>query len=121
MLGVMVLPAQMQDRDGAKLLFDSVRETMPNLLVIYADGGYAGQLVLMTALLFGWLLRVVPRNTQQNGFTVLRRRWIVERTFAWLGKYRRLYKDCERLRQSSEGFIRIAMINLMLHRLAVGS
>ena len=67
-----------------------------------------------------WTLEIVKRSEDAVGFAVLPKRWIVERTFAWLGKYRRLSKDYETLTESSESMIHIAMINLMLHRLKPG-
>jgi len=87
--------------------------------VIWADGGYAGQFVDWA---IGWYRRVIEivKRTESPKFVVLPKRWIVERTFAWLGKYRRLSKDYETLTQSSEAMIRIAMINVMLHRLSPG-
>ena len=68
----------------------------------------------------GWVLQVVKRTDDMKGFVVLPKRWIVERTFAWLGRYRRLSKDYEEQTRNSETMIRLAMINLMLHRLAPG-
>lgn len=66
----------------------------------------------------GWMMEIVKRRGDVKGFAVLPRRWIVERTFGWLGRYRRLSKDYETLAENSETLIRIAMINLMVHRLA---
>ena len=83
--------------------------------LIWADGGYSGQLIDWARKLGRWIVQIVKRS--EPGFVVLPKRWIVERTFAWLGKYRRLSKDYETLPESSESMIRIAMINLMLHRL----
>ncbi len=89
----------------------------PRLRLIWADGGYAGQLIDWAREVGGWLLEIVPRPTEQRGFQVLPRRWVVERTFAWLGRCRRLSKDYEALPESSEARIQIAMIHLMLRRL----
>lgn len=114
----MVLPASVQDRDGGLLLLAGERGKWPRLRCVHADGGYGGQLVAMTAVLCDWLLDIVRRNEEARGFEVIRKRWIVERTFSWLDKCRRLSKDYERRRETSEGFIHVAMINLMLHRLA---
>lgn len=114
----MVLPASIQDRDGGLLLLTEERGKWPRLTCIYADGGYAGQLVLMIAVLCDWLLDIVKRSDDAKGFQVIRKRWIVERTFSWLDKCHRLSKDYERLQETSENMVRIAMINLMLHRLA---
>lgn len=86
--------------------------------VVFRDGGYAGQLVEWTKRLGQWTLQIVKRNGDVASFCVLPKRWIVERTFAWLGRYRRLSKDYEALPESSESMILIAMINLMSRRLA---
>jgi len=88
-------------------------------LLIWADGGYSGQpMIDWVFALAGWLFEVVKRSDDVKGFQVLPRRWVVERTFAWLGRYRRLSKDYEVLPQTSEAFIYAAMVNLMLTRLA---
>ena len=113
----MVHAACIQDRDGAKLALAQLKGQFPRLKLIWADGGYAGQLVGWTKDFGGWILEIVKRNADLKGFVVLPKRWIVERTFAWLGKYRRLSKDYETLTDSSRAMIQIAMINLMAHRL----
>jgi len=74
--------------------------------------------VTKIAALCDWLLDIVKRGDKADGFQVIRKLWIVERTFSWLDKFRRLSKDYERLHETSESWVRIAMINLMLHRLA---
>jgi putative transposase len=119
-LAVVVHPANIQDRDGAKLVLECARNTFSRLRLIWADGGYAGKLI-------EWVrnvrehrklrLEIVKRNYNIKGFVVLPRRWVVERTFGWLGRYRRLSKDYEQLTCSSEAMIYIAMIGLMLKRL----
>ena len=106
-----------QDRDGAKYVFLRVRQKFESLKLVWADGGYAGQLVEWVALFCKFVLQIVRRNEDQKGFVLLPRRWVVERTFGWLGRYRRLSKDYEFLTQSSEAMVYAAMINLMLHRL----
>ena len=94
------------------------------LKVIWADGMYEGSPAFWAQWIGGWMLRVVKRpdagdaKAKAKGFVVLPKRWVVERTFAWLGRYRRMSKDYEFLTQSSETMIYLAMINLMLHRLA---
>jgi len=94
---------------------------MPNdnkLLVGREDGGYAGQLIDWVEVTFGWLLEIVKRSDKAEGFQVIPRRWVVERTFGWLGRYRRLSKEYEYLTETSEAMIYAAMIHLMLRRLA---
>jgi putative transposase len=91
---------------------------LPRLERIWADGGYAGQLVDWVRERTGWELEIVRRADDLKGFVVLPKRWIVERTFAWLNKCRRLRTDYEHLVASSEALIRLAMISLMARRLA---
>ncbi|MGH9571745.1 MAG: IS5 family transposase [Candidatus Angelobacter sp.] len=120
-LVVVVHAASIQDRDGAKLALRQLAAGFGRLRLIWADGGYAGQLVAWVAALgCHWVLQIVKRNADVKGFKVLPKRWIVERTFGWLGRYRRHSKDYEALTESSEAMIRISMINLMLHRLKPG-
>jgi putative transposase len=116
-LAVVVHPANIQDRDGAKLVLEKLLGLFPRLKLIWADGGYAGKLVDWTAQLGQWVLEIVRRNDDLKGFVVLPRRWIVERTFGWLGRYRRLSKDYEELPATSENMILLAMTSLMLRRL----
>jgi putative transposase len=113
LLAVVVHPANIQDRDGAKLVLKRIRRQLPRLQLIWADGGYAGQLVQWVHKHCGWILQTVLRPVGVKGFVVLPRRWVVERTFAWLGRYRRLSKDYERLSETSETLIYIAMIHRM--------
>lgn len=86
--------------------------------LIWADGGYAGELVRWVATVCGWVLEIIKRAEGVCGFAVLPRRWVVERTFAWLGKYRKLSKDYEALAETSEAFIYAAMVHVMVRRLA---
>ena len=116
-LAVVVHAANIQDRDGAKLLFAKVKGCFPRMKLIWADGGYAGKLVDWLAGFCQWTLEIVKRCDDMVGFQVLPRRWVVERTFGWLGRYRRLSKDYEYLTETSEAMIQIAMIQLMLRRL----
>ena len=109
--------ASIQDRDGAKLALTKLVGLFPRLKLIWADGGYAGQLIDWVKNLGGWMLEIVKRSDSLKGFVVLPKRWIVERTFGWLGRYRRLSKDYEEQTASSEAMIHIAMTKLMLHRL----
>lgn len=91
---------------------------MPRLAKLWADAGYGGTLVDWVQAEAGWELEVVAKPPGQTTFVVLPKRWIVERTFAWLGKCRRLSKDYEHLITSSVALIRLAMMGLMLRRLA---
>ena len=114
----MVHAASLQDRDGAKLVFDKIKGQFTRLKLIWADGAYAGQLVEWVKNACGWLLEIVRRNQGAKGFQLLPRRWVVERTFGWFGRYRRLSKDYEFQTDTSENMVLIAMIQVMVHRLA---
>ena len=116
-LAVVVHAANVQDRDGAKLVLARLAGRFPHLALIWADGGYAGQLVDRVRTTWHWLLTIVSKPTDTPGFVVLPKRWIVERTFGWLGRCRRLSKDYEALPETSETWIYVAMIHLMLRRL----
>jgi len=118
LLAVIVHGADLQDRDGAKYLLTYIAEWLPRVHTIVADGGYAGTLVRWVRDTFDWTLTVVKRTAEMVGFELLPTRWIVERTFAWLGNYRRLSKDYEGRTEVSEAFVYVAMIHLMLRRLA---
>ena len=109
-----------QDRDGARLVLDRLGQRFGRLRLIWADGGYAGQLVEWVKTVYHRTLEIVKRSDDLTGFVVLPKRWIVERTFSWLYRYRRLSKDYEQLPENSEAMILIAMINLMSRRLAHG-
>jgi len=124
LLGVSVTSAAVQDRDGARELLHKVWFIFCRLQVIWADGGYAGQLLDWVKALRPWgklHLEIVKRSEQATGFAVVRKRWIVERTFAWLYQRRRLVRDYERRIDHSEAFIYIAMIGLMTKRLALST
>lgn len=116
-LAVVVHAANIQDRDGAKLVLALLKGRCPRLKLIWADGGYAGQLIEWTRKLGRWVLEIVRRSDDLKGFVVLPKRWIVERTFAWFGRYRRLSKDYETLTNSSEAVIYLSMTHLMVRRL----
>lgn len=119
LLMVTVLPANIQDRDGARQLLAAWFRQTPRRRVrhIWADGGYAGTLIQWTKTLWRCTLEVVKRN-ELHTFKVLPRRWVVERTFGWLGRYRRLNRDYERQAHTGETMVYVAMIRLMLKRLA---
>ena len=119
MLAVVAHSATLQDRPGAKLVLAALAASgCPRVRLVWADGGYRGKLLAWVQEHCGWLLQIVKRNDDVKGFQVLPKRWIVERTFAWLSRYRRLSKDYEYLTASSEAMITSAMIHLMLVRLA---
>ena len=86
--------------------------------LIWADAGYAGKLIEWVWALTDWALEIVKRPRDSHHFQVLPRRWVVERTFAWLSRCRRLSKDYEALSDTTEAWIHIAMVHLMLRRLA---
>lgn len=117
LLEVVVHPADIQDRDGAKLVLKKIKKWFKRLELIWADGGYAGKLIGWTKRYCKLTLEIVKRNTDLKGFHILPKRWIVERTFGWFGRYRRLSKDYEYHPDTSENMIYIAMINLMVKRL----
>ena len=113
---VVVTAASVQDRDGARLVFEAARgET--RLQKIRADGGYAGKLVPLTRQNFGWNLEIVKRSDDVKGFEVLPHRWIVERTFGWLGRYRLFCREHEATIASSTTNIYLGMSHIMLRRL----
>jgi putative transposase len=106
--------ASIQDRIGARLVLSKLWGLFPRLKIIWADAGYTGELVFWAAEFGEWLLSIIRRT--EKGFKVLPRRWVVERTFAWLGQFRRLSKDYEELTTTSEAMIQLAMIQLMVRR-----
>jgi putative transposase len=120
-LMVVVHAANIQDRDGAKIVLERVKGKFARLQLIWADGGYRGQLVEWVQNVCGRVLEIVKRNDDVKGFQVLPHRWVVERTFGWLGRYRRLSKDYEELPETSEALIYAAMTHLMVRRLGRAS
>jgi putative transposase len=119
-LTVLVHSAGIQDAAGAKLVLSrlaQLKERFPRLQLIWADGAYAS-VVEWTCALAGWVLQIVKRPDAAKGFVPLPRRWVVERTIAWLKKYGRLVRDYEETTQSSEAWVRVAMIHVMAHRSA---
>jgi putative transposase len=116
LLMVMVLPADVQDRDGARLLLAKALAVYGKIKLIWADGGYAGELVRWTKSALGCVLEIVKRSDKLSKFVVLPRRWVVERTFGWLGRNRRLNRDHERRKEVAEAMVYLAMCRLMLAR-----
>lgn len=111
----------MCNRNSARVLLEAIqveKESIKRLELIWADGSYRGELLPLVKETFGRSLEVVEKPKNQCGFQVLSKHWIVERSFAWLVRQFRLVKDCERLSATSKAFIYIAMIRLMLRRLA---
>jgi putative transposase len=117
MLMVIVHTANIEDRDGAKLVLDELKGTFPQLQLIWADAAYSGKLIDWVKAVCGWVLEIVKRSDDVKGFKILPKRWVVERTFGWLNRYRRLSKDYEGLTESSQAFIYAAMIRIMLKRI----
>lgn len=131
LLAVRVHPADVADRVGARELLAPLRERFPRLTHLWVDAGYRGVFIGWATDTLGWTVEVVakPRRwvrcpadeepaPRPTGFPVLPRRWVVERSFAWLGRYWRLSKDYEALPETSEAWIYAAMSRLMLRRLA---
>lgn len=108
-LAVVVHAANVQDRDGAKRVLRKLMGRFPRLTLIWADGGYAGRLVVWAAWIANWTLQIVKRSDDVQRFKVLPKRWIVERTLAWLGRCRRMSKDYEQLPETSEAMIHLAI------------
>jgi transposase len=119
MVGLVVHEASIQDRDGAPCVLASIRSRYPWLRHIFADGGYAGE-KLRTALkrIGEWTIEIIKRSDTAQGFEVLPRRWVVERTFAWLGRCRRLAKDFEATIASAVAWAFVAHIRTLTRRLA---
>jgi putative transposase len=120
-LAVVVTAASVQDRDGAKQILDILRHKFSRLQHIWADGAYAGPLVDWVRTLRPQRpirLEMTQRSDAIKGFVVIPKRWIVERTFGWFNRYRRLSKDDERLPETSATIIQVTMIHLMIRRLA---
>ena len=117
LLAVVIHAANIQDRDGARLVLAKLLGRFPRLQVIWAGAAYAGWLVAWAWATGGWLLRVVRRSPDSHQFEVLPRRWVVERTLSLLSRCRRLSKDYEELPETGETWVHIAMVHLMLKRL----
>lgn len=120
-LRVLVTAASIPERQGAKEVLKRVHNTgnqVKRLNTIWMDGGYRGEGFMRWVMdMFRWIVEIVLRPLEHKGFLVLPKRWVVERTFGWLNWCRRLSKDYERLPETSETFIYIAMIRLMVRRL----
>jgi len=119
LVGVVIHAADIQDRDGAPLVLSSIRSAYPWLRHVFADGGYAGpKLEQALAGQGDWTVEIVKRPNAANGFVLIARRWVVERTFAWLGRCRRLAKDFEATIESALAWILVAHIRRLTRKLA---
>ncbi len=119
MLGLTVTPADVQDRDGFLPLLKSVRRVFVFLERLFADRAYSGTKTAAAAKRAGKVaLEIVTRSDMAEGFVVVARRWVVERTFGWLGRCRRLAKDFENLTRTQLAFVQLALIRLMTRRIA---
>jgi len=118
LLVVMVTAASVQDRDGGRQVLKRLHQALASVRHIFADGGYSGQLVAVAKSAWSIVVEIVKKQAGQIGFAVLPRRWVVERTFSWLLRWRRLARDYERLPETHEAMVKWAMVGLMLNRLA---
>jgi transposase len=117
LLTVVVTAASVQDRDGAHRLLALLRERFSTISRIWADGGYAGRLVSWAHTVLALTLTIVKRSDDTTGFVVLPRRWVVERTFGWLMRYRRLVRDYERRPEHHEAMVLWATVAIMTRQL----
>jgi transposase len=118
LLAVVVTGAGVQDRDGAMPLLERMRAACLRIALVWADSAYAGRLVAWASENLGLHLEIVKRTDDMSGFVVLPRRWVVERTLAWITRRRRCVRDYERLGESHEAMVRWAMTLVMARRLA---
>jgi transposase len=117
LLGIEVIPANVQDRDSAAALIKKTRRLFPFIKHIFADGAYAGDRLAADLASQPVTLEIVKRTDKEGGFKLIRRRWVIERTFSWLRRNRRLMAHYEALAVIAEGFAKLAMISVMLKRL----
>lgn len=110
--------ADIQDRDGGYIVIEQARRKFPRLCHLWVDGAFVGKFADWVRNTLGWSIEVVGKIAGQVGFRVLPRRWVVERTFGWWNKQRRLSKDYEGLEESTKAWIYLTMIRLMVRRLA---
>ena len=119
LVALVVHPADIQDRDGGLFTLASIRRLYPWLRHVFADGGYAGPLLRKALAKIGeWRLDIIKRSDKAKGFELLPRRWVVERTFAWLGRCRRLAKDFEATLENATAWVFVAHIRTLTRRLA---
>ena len=115
MLAAVVHSAAVQDSDGAFPLLLRLAAAAETVRTVFADGGYQGKLLLWAPSVLGIDLKIIKR-TDSRGFQLLPKRWVVERTFAWLGWYRRFSKDCEINPRSVEAFLALAAAHILIRR-----
>jgi transposase len=118
LLAVVVTIAGIQDRDGAVRLLTALRAKFATIALVWADGGYAGRLLTWAQKVLALTVTIVKRTDDLTGFQVIPRRWVVERTLAWISKHRRCVRDYETLPQHAEAMVYIAMIMTLSRRLA---
>ncbi|MBA2749794.1 MAG: IS5 family transposase [Tatlockia sp.] len=122
MIMVVVSAANVPEREGANLVFEKlhlIRGKFPRLVRIWVDGGYEGKTFMCSVMdRYRWIIETIKRSDRTKGFVLLPRRWVVERTFGWFNWYRRLSKDYECLPETSVAMIQVAMIRIMVRRLA---
>lgn len=121
LLVVVVTAASIQDRDAAFRLLGAVRERFSTISLVWADGGYAGRLVDWAKSLLALTVQIVKRTDDIAGFKVLPRRWVVERTFGWLLRYRRLVRDYERRPEHHEAMVLWATVAIMTRKLELAT
>jgi len=117
-LVLVIHAADIQDRDGLTQVCRRIRRRFPWLALVFADGGYQGDQTICSAAQERLRLEIVKRPRDAAGFHLLPRRWVIERTFAWLGRNRRLAKDVEKLIETSTAMAAIAIVQLLVRRLA---
>jgi transposase len=115
--GLLVTPANVQDKTGARRLAAQVAPRLPRLTRVWADGGYGGEALATDLAAYGWTLEVVQPPAATRGFAVQPKRWIVERSFGWCTQQRRLRIDYEERLEVSATLIHLALIGLMTRRL----
>ena len=117
LLSIEVIPANIQDRDCASGLIEKALRTFPRLRKIFADGGYAGPELAGAIAGLPVALEIVKRTDKDGGFKIIRRRWVIERTFSWLRRNRRIMAHYEALAMTAVAHVKLAMISVMLRRL----
>ena len=115
---VNLTPADISDSAGAQMILDGVRKRWPWLKHPFADGAYDRKQLMAKAAFRDFAIEIVKRSDTAQGFEVIPRRWVVERTFGWMTRWRRLVRDCEERIDCSEAMIHVALGSLLLRRIA---